>query len=211
MTLDTTTQTPGVVSLVGGDQLTRSAVLGAAGAAGVSVSGYVSVESFLTTSGPKSGCIVIDAPVRPVGPSLVVPIRAAGLRTPVILVCGPTTVAAAVRAMEDGAGAVVEKPVTVTDLQSRIVRELSADLARAAKEAEAREANDRLAKLTAKEQRTLALVLDGKTNRQIAEELQLSVRAVEDRRARTIKRAGVRNILELARLVEMTGWQLPGA
>jgi FixJ family two-component response regulator len=44
------------------------------------------------------------------------------------------------------------------------------------------------------------LVADGLSNRDIAERLDLSVRAVEDRRARVMKKTGATSLAELLRM-----------
>ena len=46
------------------------------------------------------------------------------------------------------------------------------------------------------------LVVDGKTNKDIAAELDLSLRAVEDRRARMMKRLQVKSRAELLSLLK---------
>ena len=44
------------------------------------------------------------------------------------------------------------------------------------------------------------LVVAGKTNKEIATDLELSIRAIEDRRARMMKRLGVKSRAELLEL-----------
>jgi FixJ family two-component response regulator len=46
----------------------------------------------------------------------------------------------------------------------------------------------------------LNLVIEGKLNKEIAAELQLSNRTVEDRRARLMKKMGARSVAELVQL-----------
>ena len=58
----------------------------------------------------------------------------------------------------------------------------------------------RLAALTPKEREVLDLLAAGKTNKEIADALGLSVRAVEDRRGRLMKRVGAGSPAELIAL-----------
>jgi len=54
--------------------------------------------------------------------------------------------------------------------------------------------------LTDRQQQIVALVTQGKTNAEIAEELRLSVRTIESHRARLMKAANIRNTAQLAAL-----------
>jgi len=56
---------------------------------------------------------------------------------------------------------------------------------------------ERIDKATAKEREVLDLILDGLRNREIAERLGITVRAVEDRRFRLMKKVGVDSVAEL--------------
>ena len=58
------------------------------------------------------------------------------------------------------------------------------------------------AALTPAERQVMDLVVEGKTNKEIAAELDLSLRAVEDRRARMMKRLQVKSRAELLRLLK---------
>ena len=119
---------------------------------------------------------------------------------PVILVSGYADVPCAVEAIKKGAFDFLEKPVDgallVAKVQSALVRsrELHAEhLARVTREA-------RLALLTAKEREIAELVVAGKSSPKIAQELDISVRTVENHRARLMEKLRVDSIAELVRL-----------
>jgi len=61
--------------------------------------------------------------------------------------------------------------------------------------------------LSRREQQVLELVLAKKTNRDIAELLDLGVRTVEFHRGNVMEKIGARNFTELAALAEMRGWK----
>ena len=63
------------------------------------------------------------------------------------------------------------------------------------------ETEERLGSLTAKEREVLEAVATGKTNKPIAENLGLSLRAVEDRRARPMRKVRVGSVAELVLLL----------
>ena len=51
----------------------------------------------------------------------------------------------------------------------------------------------------------LDLIARGLSNKQIAAELGLTLRAIEDRRSRLMRRLGVRSVAELLKLVQLAG------
>ena len=63
--------------------------------------------------------------------------------------------------------------------------------------------------LTRSEQAVLRLVTEGKSNKQVSQALNISLKAVETRRARVMSKLDVQNLVELMRLV-LTGHRYPG-
>ena len=51
----------------------------------------------------------------------------------------------------------------------------------------------------------LELIMDGKFNKEIAAKLDLSIRTVEDRRARLMRRIGANSVVELVRMATPVG------
>ncbi len=62
-------------------------------------------------------------------------------------------------------------------------------------------AEERLSKLTPGEREVLNLILEGKMNKEIAAELGLSTRTIEDRRAKLMKKMDASCVAELVQLV----------
>lgn len=60
----------------------------------------------------------------------------------------------------------------------------------------------RLERLTSRERDVMALILQGKLNKVIADELGISMRTVEVHRSNVFSKMGVRSAVELARLLE---------
>ena len=56
--------------------------------------------------------------------------------------------------------------------------------------------------ITAREREVLDLIARGLTNKQIAVQLHLTLRAIEDRRSRMMRRVGVNSLAELLALVQ---------
>lgn len=122
-----------------------------------------------------------------------------GSHLPIILVSGYPEVHSAVEAIKKGAFHFLEKPVSgallVETVQSALVRsrQLHAEyLVRQSREA-------RLALLTPKERQVAELVVAGMTSPKIAEALDISVRTVENHRARLMEKLHVESTVELVK------------
>ncbi len=106
---------------------------------------------------------------------------------------------AAVEAMKQGAFDFVEKPINghqfLEKLQAALA--LSRQLHQQRLQLATREA--RIALLTPKEQEVLQAVLDGLPSKDIASKLNLSVRTVENHRARIMEKLRVNSAMELMR------------
>jgi RNA polymerase sigma factor (sigma-70 family) len=116
---------------------------------------------------------------------------------PLVFVADHADVQVAVQVMEAGAVTLLEKPVPQEELGNAILKGLQRDMQFQLRQARRADLKNRLNRLTVKEHEVLELILDGKSNRQIAGVLHLSVRTVEDRRARLMKKLEVRSLVEL--------------
>ena len=123
-----------------------------------------------------------------------------GASLPIIFVSSYPEVSAAVQAIKQGAFDFLEKPVNggllCEKVQGALIR--SRELHANRLERRAREA--RVALLTPKEREIADLVVLGKSSRQISDELGISVRTVENHRARIMAKLHVESALELVRL-----------
>ena len=119
----------------------------------------------------------------------------------VIFLTGHADVATAVTAVKRGAFDFVEKPFSDNALVDRVIEALalsSTALDTAAGRAQVRRLLD---ELTEREQEVMRLVIQGRANKQIADELDISVRTVEVHRARVFDKMGVKSAVELANLL----------
>jgi FixJ family two-component response regulator len=123
-----------------------------------------------------------------------------GSHLPIIFVSGYPEVHAAVEAIKRGAFDFLEKPVNGSLLLAKVEaalaksRELHAErLDRMAREA-------RIALLTPKERQIAELVVAGKSSPQIADALGISVRTVENHRARIMEKLHVDSTVNLVKL-----------
>ena len=111
----------------------------------------------------------------------------------------------AVEAMGAGAFNFLEKPFRTQELCDNIQNAVKLDEERWQNHEQQEDARGRIEKLTPAERAVLGQVVAGKTNKMIAEELDVSVRAVEDRRARMMKRLEVESRAELLEVAAAAG------
>jgi two-component system, LuxR family, response regulator DctR len=122
---------------------------------------------------------------------------------PVIFLTGHGDVPTAVAAVKRGAFDFVEKPFSNNALVDRIEEAL----ARSAQTLLQRHGSNRiqrsLSELTEREREVMRLVVDGRPNKLIADELAISVRTVEVHRARVFDKMNVKSAVDLANLLRI--------
>ncbi|HEY2927852.1 response regulator transcription factor [Piscinibacter sp.] len=117
---------------------------------------------------------------------------------PVIFLTGHGDVPTAVAAVKRGAFDFVEKPFADNALVDRIEQALAKSTDAILKRRERDAVERRLAELTDRERDVMRLVVEGRPNKLIADELEISVRTVEVHRARVFEKMEVRSAVELA-------------
>ena len=164
---------------------------------------YPSAESFLAAWTPDlCGCLLLDIRMREMsGLELFDRLLENGNRLPVIFLTGHGDVPMAVDALKKGAFDFVEKPFDDNQLVNRVLEAVELDNTRRATAASSDSLNERLACLTARERQVMELVLAGKFNKVVADELQISMRTVEVHRANLFEKMGVRTAVELSQLM----------
>jgi two-component system response regulator DctR len=120
---------------------------------------------------------------------------------PVIFLTGHGDVPTAVAAVKRGALDFVEKPFSDNALVDRIEYALQRSEAAIRARLQRAAVRSRLAGLTERERDVMRLVIDGRPNKLIADDLQISVRTVEVHRARVFEKMEVKSAVELANLL----------
>lgn len=188
--------------LIDDDSITLELISGIIKSIGVEVMCFNDAESFLAAYSPRPcECVVSD--MRMPGVSGLQLHKVLQQRYPVppplIIVTGYAEVSAAVEAMKQGAFDFVEKPINGHQFLEKLQAALglSRQLHQKRMELSAREA--RIALLTPKEQEVLQAVLEGMASKDIAQKLNLSVRTIENHRARIMEKLRVNSAMELMR------------
>lgn len=167
------------------------------------VKSFDSAEAFLAAyDADMAGCLLLD--VRMPGMSgleLYERLQDCHATLPVIFITGHGDVPMAVAALKKGAVDFIEKPFSDREMLSLIENCLS----------EERDSRDRLRQdaavarnldqLTAREAEVLDLIIAGRLNKQIADDLGISIKTVEVHRARVMEKMQARSLAELVQSV----------
>lgn len=173
----------------------------------VPTSAWPSAEAFLEAYTPlMAGCLLLDVRMEGMsGLELFDRLLALGCRMPVIFLTGHGDVPIAVAALKKGARDFVEKPFNDNELVDRVIEALAFDADQRSREAGQAGVAARLATLTQRERQVMDLVLAGRMNKVIADELGISMRTVEVHRAHVFEKMRVKTAVELARLLAASG------
>jgi FixJ family two-component response regulator len=148
-----------------------------------------------------TGCLIVDIRMPGMdGLTLIERIRELGSKIPVIVITGHGDVASARQAFRAHAIDFLEKPIDEQRLISAIdeaFERLSTDQERLRL---IQQHQKRIGTFTAREREVMELVVAGKHNRDIAEQLGISARTVEVHKARILAKADVQNVTQLVRL-----------
>ena len=169
---------------------------------GFVVETYDSCESFADVYRPRDGaaCLLIDAYLPGMqGLELLQKIRAEGSHLPTIMITGSSDVHMVVEAMKAGASDFIEKPVGRDELLASIHRALEQARDSTKRSAWRQIAIDQVAGLTDRQRQIMDLVLAGHPSKNIATDLGISQRTVENHRASIMKRTKSKSLPELAR------------
>ena len=179
-----------VVYVVDDDDAVRNAVSHFFRTADLKVETFESAAAFLARADlARRCCLLLDIRMPGMtGTDLHDELRGRGVRAPVIFITGHGDIPMAVAAMKKGAYDFIEKPFDAEHLLSQVLGAL-----------DDYEDAPALPVLSKRQRAVLERVLAGKPNRQIAEELDISLKTVEFHRARIMEKLGVRTAAELFR------------
>ena len=170
---------------------------------GYAVEIFASGEAFLEAYRPgREGCLLVDARMPGMsGLELLQRLKGEGHRLPAIMITGSGDVPMAVEAMKAGAVDFIEKPIGRDELLASVERALdqtrdSGKLSVCARETAA----TRVASLTTRQRQIMDLVLAGHPSKNIAADLGISQRTVENHRAAIMKKTGSKSLPALIRM-----------
>jgi two-component system CheB/CheR fusion protein len=167
---------------------------------GYAVEVFADGEAFLQADRPE-GCLLVDARMPGMsGLELIERLRANGVALPTIVITGSGDVPMAVEAMKAGAVDFIEKPIGHIELLASIERALDRSVNATALSLSRDTALACLSSLTARQRQIMDLVLAGHPSKNIAADLGISQRTVDNHRAAIMKRTGSKSLPALIRL-----------
>jgi two-component system response regulator FixJ len=198
---DVSMQNEPTVFVVDDDQAVRDSLCWLIEAAGLNVKACVSAVEFLSLYDPQwPGCLVLDVRLPGMsGLDLQRELQQRQIQIPIIIITGHGDVSTAVRAMKAGAIDFIEKPFSDDALIQRIRDALDRDATARMAQADRLSIQQRIASLTPREKQVLELVVQGKLNKQIAADLQLSQKTVEAHRANLMSKMQATNVADLVK------------
>lgn len=156
----------------------------------------------------EPGCVLLDIRMPGMdGVEVLEELARRDIDWPVIIMTGHGEISLAVQTMRMGAIDFLEKPFEEELLQTCLGR--ASQLVRKETDASVRkrEATRRIEALTSREEEVLEGLMEGLSNRQIADRLQISLRTAEMHRANMMQRLGVNGLAETLRLVSDAGME----
>lgn len=134
----------------------------------------------------------------------------AGNRIPIIFITAHGDVSSAVRAMRTGADEFLTKPFSEEVLLDAIRKAVRSELARREQEQKVSGVRDHYRTLTPRQREVLECVVAGKSNKEIARDLDISVKTVELHRGQMMSRMAADSIADLVKMhVELNRGEAP--
>jgi FixJ family two-component response regulator len=155
----------------------------------------------------RAHCLVLDVRMPGLsGVGLQERLSRLGHPLPIIFVSAHGDVPMVARAMREGAFDFLQKPFNEQVLLDRVQEAVQFASAQRAARGWLAEIQARIDSLTARESDVMAGMVAGRLNKQIAEGLGISIKTVEQHRARVMEKLQVDSLAELVRLVVGVGW-----
>lgn len=175
--------------------------------AGYLVKTFPDGVSFLEhVNGDHDGCILLDVRMPGIdGLGVQTLLNQRGINMPVIILTGHGDVPVAVQAMKSGALDFIEKPYEKQALIGSIENAFSVLDSQAADDRRGLEAQAKIANLTPRELEVLQCLVDGHTNKGIAQTLEISPRTVEIHRAHMMEKLEADSLSTALRLAFLAG------
>lgn len=195
------------VFIVDDDEAVRESLEDLLDSVGIRVRVFASAIDFLAGySADEPGCLILD--VRMPGMSgleLQQELNRRKILLPVIILTGHGDVPMAVQAMKQGALDFIQKPFRDQDLLDQVNHALHNSNEQYDKQQQIEQIKQQLQTLTTREHQIMQMIIEGKANKVIAAELDLSQRTVEVHRANVMHKLQVCSVADLVRMVTEAG------
>ena len=205
------TEDKAVVFVVDDDESMRRSLATLLRSVGLDARVFPSPQDFMRAERPDApACLVLD--VRMPGMSGLAfqeQLAKAAIALPIIFITGHGDVPMTVRAMKAGAVEFLTKPFDDQVLLDAIHGAIERDRGRRRDAAQLAEVQARYRELTEREREVFRLVIAGRLNKQIANELGLAVVTVKVHRGQLMRKMVAKSVVDLARMADQLGIPRP--
>jgi FixJ family two-component response regulator len=190
------------VAIVDDDEAVRDSLQWLMESRNFQVLSYASADEFLSTWEPnKTACLILDIRMPGMtGVELHDELVRQGLETSVIFITGHGDVPMAVSRMKKGAVDFLQKPFDQDELCNLARDAIEREQLKRASAKKLTASQERLAKLTARESQVLERIVAGRLNKQIADDLSISIKTVEAHRSNIMDKLNARTMADLMRI-----------
>ena len=163
---------------------------------------YDSASNFLDTyNNDGLGCLILDLRLPGIsGLELHQQLPEIGVDLPVIMISGFGDISTVVKAMKSGVLDFLEKPFKGQELLELIHKAINQHKEIREKKNTQNKALTRLDSLTKREKQVMELVVAGMLNKDIAKELEISIKTVEVHRANVMDKMSANSVADLVRM-----------
>jgi two-component system response regulator FixJ len=202
-----------VVHVIDDDEAVREVLAFQLGSAGIDVQTYDSAAGFLKIAPTvQAGCIITDVRMPDLsGIDLLRQLRELKVSAPVIVITAHGDIPLAVEAMRLGAIDFLEKPFDDDVLLASVRSALEKGDRERTRQAERSSIQSRLAALSNRERDVLQGLVAGRANKQIAYDLGISARTIENYRANLMIKMQASSLSDLVRMALIAGMLDPNA
>ena len=163
---------------------------------------YRSAEEFISAySSPDAACLILDLRMPGMkGMKLIEWLREQHIEMPVIVLSGHGDIPAVVESMKLGVVEFLEKPADDHMLVNRVRRFVQLEAARCGDRTRAHEMRERFSTLTERERELVELLAGGLSSKQIAVQLGIALKTVENHRSHLLAKTRAVNVASLVRM-----------
>ena len=200
-----------IVHIVDDDQSVRQSLKWLLDSVGLDTVLYENGQAFLNSDARSSpGCVLLDVRMPLLGGfELQAAMKGQQNFLPIIFLTAHGTIPMTVEALKKGAFDFLEKPYNDQILIDKVNSALSYSVSSFEVNCSLMHSQRQLSLLSPREQEVLAQLVEGKSSKVIARELDISFKTVEAHRAHIREKLGVSSIAELVNFVAAGGSRLP--
>ena len=191
-----------IIFIIDDDEQVRNALILLMESVGLAIESYASAQDFLNNFDvAKAGCIILD--VRMPGMSgldLQARLTAEKIHPPIIIITGHGDVPMAVRAVTAGAVDFIEKPFNNQSMLDSVHKAIEVDAVQRGESSRLQDIETHYNTLTPREKEVLQSVIEGKRNKVIAYDLNISQSTVEAHRSKVMDKMSATSLSDLMRM-----------